>query len=192
MQSWDDASLIRAIADGREEALLVLYDRYSRLAFGLAYRILGDAPVAEEVVQDTFLSIWTNASRFIAQRGSVRSWLLTIVRNRALDELRRRRARPLPFSLETAMSGDTVHLDEALIARIDAAQVRAALSSLPEEQRLVIELAYFDGLTHHEIAERLRIPLGTVKSRLRLGLHKLADLLGIAQPERMTQHGDDR
>lgn len=179
MEGRDDRELLQAIARQDADALVALFDRYNRLAFGLAYRILGDAFVAEEVVQDAFMSIWRNAASYDLSRGTVRTWLLTIVRNRAIDQLRGRFGR----------SQNDVDLDtvapllaapdewDDLLSEIQASAVRAALRALPEEQRIAIELAYFEGLTHVEIAERLGIPLGTVKSRLRLGLQKLHDLL---------------
>jgi len=179
VEGRDDRELLQAIARQDADALVALFDRYNRLAFGLAYRILGDAFVAEEVVQDAFMSIWRNAASYDLSRGTVRTWLLTIVRNRAIDQLRGRFGR----------SQNDVDLDtvapllaapdewDDLLSEIQASAVRAALRALPEEQRIAIELAYFEGLTHVEIAERLGIPLGTVKSRLRLGLQKLHDLL---------------
>ncbi len=179
MEGRDDRELLQAIARQDADALVALFDRYNRLAFGLAYRILGDAFVAEEVVQDAFMSIWHNAASYDLSRGTVRTWLLTIVRNRAIDQLRGRFGRS-----QSDVDLDTVapllaapdEWDD-LLSEIQASAVRAALRALPEEQRVAIELAYFEGLTHVEIAERLGIPLGTVKSRLRLGLQKLHDLL---------------
>jgi len=184
MQAWDDAALLRAVAKGDQEALLELYDRYHRLAFALAYRILADAAAAEEVVQDCFLRIWYHAGRFQPTRGSVRTWILTIVRNRALDELRRRQARPVTVPDDLIGFDSALVVDDAAIERIQAEAVRHALHALPSDQRTVIELAFFEGLTHREIAERLALPIGTVKSRLRLGLSKLADLLELASDER--------
>ncbi|MCM8747606.1 sigma-70 family RNA polymerase sigma factor [Thermomicrobiaceae bacterium CFH 74404] len=179
MEGRDDRELLQAIARQDADALVALFDRYNRLAFGLAYRILGDAFVAEEVVQDAFMSIWRHAASYDLSRGTVRTWLLTIVRNRAIDQLRGRFGRS-----QSDVDLDTVapllaapdEWDD-LLSEIQASAVRAALRALPEEQRIAIELAYFEGLTHVEIAERLSIPLGTVKSRLRLGLQKLHDLL---------------
>lgn len=179
MERRDDRELLQAIARQDADALVALFDRYNRLAFGLAYRILGDAFVAEEVVQDAFMSIWRNAASYDLSRGTVRTWLLTIVRNRAIDQLRGRFGRS-----QSDIDLDTVapilaapDLWDDVLTEIQAVDVRAALKGLPEEQRVAIELAYFEGLTHAEIAERLGIPLGTVKSRLRLGLQKLHDLL---------------
>ncbi len=183
MQELDDATLLRAIAEGQQDGLLALYDRYNRMAFGLAYRILGDAALAEEVVQDAFLSIWNHARRFVFERGSARSWILTIVRNRALDQLRRRQSRPTFEPLDPAGRANPVQLDDEAVARLRGEEVRTAVANLPTDQRVVVELAYFEGLTHAEIAERLGIPLGTVKSRLWLGLAKLADALELGNKE---------
>jgi RNA polymerase sigma-70 factor (ECF subfamily) len=179
VEARDDRELLRAIARQDTDALVALYDRYNRLAFGLAYRILGDAFVAEEVVQDAFMSVWRNAASYDFARGNVRSWLLTIVRNRAIDQLRGRFGRS-----QTDVDLDALapvlaapDLSDEVLTHVQATDARAALRAVPEEQRIVIELAYFEGLTHVEIAERLGIPLGTVKSRLRMGLQKLHDLL---------------
>jgi len=179
VEARDDRELLRAIARRDTDALVALYDRYNRLAFGLAYRILGDAFVAEEVVQDAFMSVWRNAASYDFARGNVRSWLLTIVRNRAIDQLRGRFGRSQSdVDLDALAPVLAVpDLSDEVLTNIQASDARAALPAVPEEQRIVIELAYFEGLTHVEIAERLGIPLGTVKSRLRLGLQKLHDLL---------------
>jgi RNA polymerase sigma-70 factor (ECF subfamily) len=177
----DDAELLRAVGRRDPAALMALYDRYNRLAFGLAYRVLGDAGIAEEAVQDAFMLVWRRADTFNPARGSgVRAWLLTIVHHKAID-LRRRHGRA------TAMDDiDDVASDAALTApdawsavgeRLERDRVRAAVAALPTEQRRAIELAYFDGLTHREIAERLDAPLGTIKGRMRLGLRKLAEAL---------------
>src|SRR6185312_13625778 len=146
-----------------------------RMAFGLAYRILGDAATAEEVVQDAFMSVWHRAVSFDARRGNTRSWLLTIVHHRAIDQLRGRYGRrrgEIDFdTLEPVLAGPDLWGE--VVGGLRAEAVRAALRTLPEEQRRAIEFAYFEGLTQQEIAERTGIPLGTVKSRMRLGLRKL-------------------
>ena len=173
-----DSDLIALVGSGDGAALIALYDRYSRHAFGLAYRILGDAATAEEVVQDAFLALWRNARSFDTTRGGVRTWLLTIVHNRAIDRVRAARSRGSTVELEVAdYAGAVADPWEAVTDQLDGAQVRAAVRALPEEQRVAIELAYFQGLTHKEIAEQTGTPLGTVKGRLRLGLRKLADML---------------
>lgn len=178
MSGGEDITLLQAVARGDEDALVQLYDRYGRQAFGLAYRILGDAASAEEVVQDAFLALWHHARLLTMHTGSARAWLLTVVRNRAIDHLRRRRGQVQLVSLDAvvlpSIADDTAR---EIIERVQRADLLKALDALPKEQREVVELAYFEGLTHHEIATRLRIPLGTVKSRLRLALLRLGRTL---------------
>ncbi len=192
-QPTDDA-LILAVARRDPAALMSLHDRYSRLAFGLAYRILGEAGAAEEVVQDAFMLVWRRATLFDPApgrgQGKARSWLMTIVHHRAIDVYRRRSGRtgdnqPLD-GLEDVLS--TPDIWGEIAAGLDRDRVRAAVAALPPEQRDAIELAYFEGLTHREIAARGGTPLGTVKGRLRLGLQKLHGLL--TEPD--TRVGHDR
>jgi RNA polymerase sigma-70 factor (ECF subfamily) len=172
----DDNVLIRQVAGGDAAALAALYDRHGRLAYGLAYRVLGEGTAAEEAVQDAFLLVWRKAASFDPARGAgLRAWLLTIVRNCAIDTLRRRSrhsVREVELDLDAPLAGEDDPAAEVL-AGLDRAQVRRAMQALPEDQRATIELAYFDGLTHREIAELHGLPLGTVKGRVRLGLHKL-------------------
>jgi len=175
--SADDDTLLSAIQGRDQAALAELYDRYGRLALGVAYRILGERGVAEDVVQEAFLNVWRKASGYQSGRGSVRTWLLTIVHNLAIDRRRGRYRRELSdVQIDEVAFGLTTD-DEDLFASvsgaIDAAQVQAAIAALPAEQREPIVLAYFGGLTHQEIAARTATPLGTVKSRMRLGLQKL-------------------
>lgn len=169
-----DADLAIELQRGDPEAVGTLYDRYGRIAFGLAYRIMGDITAAEDIVQEAFVSAWTNARAFDPSRGSLRGWLLTIVRNRAIDRLRSgKRARqdaPLQSAANIAGSADTLG---AVTQSDERRRIRDAVASLPEAQRRTLELAYFDGLTHMEIAGRMGVPLGTVKGRLRLGLDKI-------------------
>ena len=171
-----DDDLIRAVQRQDAAALMTLYDRYNRVAFALAYRVLDDAATAEEVVQDAFMLLWKRADSFDhARGGTLRAWLLTIVRHRAID-VRRRQARQeagnLPLdALEAVLAGPDVWED--VLGGLDRAQIRAAVDALPDDQRRAIELAYFDGLTHNAIAAQTGAPLGTVKGRLRLGLQKL-------------------
>ncbi len=165
-----DNELIRRVAAGDNIALMALYDRHNRQAFGLAFRILGDAATAEEVVQDAFLSLWRNAKSFDTGRGGVRTWLLTIVHNRSIDRIRAAKSRASTVELEVAdYAGIASDPWDDVTDRLDGAQVREAVAELPEDQRSAIELAYFQGLTHQEIAARTGLPLGTVKGRLRLG-----------------------
>ena len=159
----------------------LLYDRLGRQAFGLAYRILGDGPSAEDAVQEAFLTLWRQAERLDPARGKVSSFLMTVVHHKAIDLLRSRRGEmtkresldPPVFAQEGA---DVL---ESVTESMGRDAVRSALQSLPEEQRQPIELAYFEGLTHVEIADTLGIPLGTVKSRLRLGLEKMRQALAM-------------
>lgn len=174
-----DEQLLGLVASGDEAALGALYDRFGGLAFGLAYRILGERGAAEDVVQEAFLSIWRRAATYQPGRGTARTWLLSVIHHRAIDRVRgaagraqqnagleeadRLVAREDPWaSVETTLLGETL---------------RIGLGALPTEQRQTIELAYFEGCTQTQIAERLGVPLGTVKGRTRMGLRKLRELL---------------
>ncbi|MEX2245705.1 MAG: sigma-70 family RNA polymerase sigma factor [Dehalococcoidia bacterium] len=171
----DDASLLRSVQRGDEQAVAELYDRYGGVAYGLAYRITNDGTLAEDVVQDAFVSVWRQAPRFDPARGQVRSWLLTIVHHRAVDAVRRRAHRnelALPDGAEDFLAGSD-RPDEIAEWSMEAEAVREAVRQIPEDQRRTIEMAYFEGLTHVEISERTGVPLGTVKSRLRIGLEKM-------------------
>ncbi len=176
----DDAELMRAVQRLDASALMALYDRHRGLAFALAYRILGDPGTAEEALQDAFMQVWRRADSYDPSRGSgVRAWLLKIVHNRAID-LRRSRATTTQRTVDLE-AADTIpdrgDLQGDVVDRLDRESVRQAVAALPQPQREAIALAYFDGLTHQEIAEQTSTPLGTVKGRLRLGLRKLADSL---------------
>ncbi len=161
----------------------LLYDRLGGQAFGLAYRILGDGPSAEDVVQEAFLSLWRQAERLDPARGKVGSFLMTVVHHKAIDLLRSRRGEMMrrdPNPLDPpAFAQEGSDVLESVAESLERDAVRSALQSLPEEQRRPIELAYFEGLTHVEIADKLAIPLGTVKSRLRLGLEKMRQALAM-------------
>jgi RNA polymerase sigma-70 factor (ECF subfamily) len=180
-----DEMLLAAIGSGNPEALGLLYDRCNRLAIAVAYRVLGDHTAAEDAVQDAFLSVWRRVASFDPQRGSARGWVLTIVRNAAVDRRRGRHAHALhdatldDVTFRLATDGEETFA--AVASSIEATRVRDALALLPSEQREAIELAYFGGLTQQEISERTGTALGTVKGRMRLGLHKLraalADML---------------
>jgi RNA polymerase sigma factor (sigma-70 family) len=167
----DRAALAR-IAGGELAALEDLYDRYKTMAYSIAYRITNDATLAEDVVQDAFLGAWRNAARYVEGRGSVKTWLLSIVHHRAIDAIRRRRpTTELPeidAGLPAALTLPDVWAEVS--ASLDSVTVREALVALSDVQREALELAYFGGLTQQEIAERTGTPLGTVKSRMRLGL----------------------
>jgi RNA polymerase sigma factor (sigma-70 family) len=183
-----DESLMAAIGSGDTEALGKLYDRYNRLAIAVASRVLGDHNAVEDTVQDAFLSVWRRVDSFDPGRGSARGWLLTIVRNAAVDRRRGRHARALQDSplddVSFRLATDGEETFAMVAASVEATRVRDALTLLPSEQREAIELAYFGGLTHQEIAERTGAALGTVKGRMRLGLHKLrAALSDILPPD---------
>ncbi len=176
LRSLADEDLMQYVRKADPDAFGVLYDRHSGVAFSLAYRIVGSRAAAEDVVQEAFLSIWRSGARYDRARGSVRTWVLGIVHNRAIDGLRRatvhdkRRASDEGLA-ERLESG--VRTDVEAARREESASVREALGALPPEQTQVIELAYFGGFTHTEIAEMLDTPVGTVKGRMRLGLGKL-------------------
>lgn len=177
----DDAALLRLVQSGDDQALAALYDRHGGIAYGLAYRITGDAAAAEDAVQDAFVSMWKQAPRFDPERGQVRSWLLTIVHHKAVDLVRRRSNRPerqLPDGAEEFLVDAQGRPDEIAETSMDARAVREAVTRIPEDQRRTVEMAYFLGMTHVEIAEAMDVPLGTVKSRLRIAMEKLRDYLG--------------
>jgi RNA polymerase sigma-70 factor (ECF subfamily) len=168
-----DEVLLAGLVGGRLDALDRLYDRYRTMAFSIALRITNDGTLAEDVVQDAFLGAWRNAARYAEARGSVRTWLLSIVHHRAIDAVRRRKpTSELPDTGDAAPPAELTVPDiwPEIVAGIDRQTVRTALASLSDVQREAIELAYYSGLTQVEIAERTNTPLGTVKSRIRLGL----------------------
>ena len=167
----DRAALAR-IAGGELAALEDLYDRYKTMAYSIAYRITNDATLAEDVVQDAFLGAWRNAARYVEGRGSVKTWLLSIVHHRAIDAIRRRRPTTELPEIDAALPASLTLPDvwAEVSASLDSVTVREALVALSDVQREALELAYFGGLTQQEIAERTGTPLGTVKSRMRLGL----------------------
>jgi RNA polymerase sigma-70 factor (ECF subfamily) len=180
MEGDGDVELAAALAAGEVDALARLYDRYGPLAYSVSVRILGDPGRAEDVVQDAFLKLWHGAVRFDAQRGSLRTWVLTAVRNRSIDYLRGRSAherqeREIPAETEAEGAGSDPWREVA--ASIERDVIRDALASLPAEQRQVVELAYFGGHSHREIAEMIHVPLSTVKGRMRLALEKLHSYL---------------
>lgn len=177
-----DRDTVQHMAEGDPQALAVVYDRHIRAVFGLAMRVLQNQGDAEDVVQDVFSQAWTQAKRYDAGRGSVASWLLTIARSRAIDRLRARRAKlgSTPSTQETAvveLPDPAVGAEHTLLTAESVSRVRAALTDLPLIQRVAIELAYFEGLTQTQIAERLEQPLGTIKARIRTGLLKLRETL---------------
>ena len=165
------------------QAMALLFDRLGRRAFGLAYRILGDGAEAEDVVQEAFLALWRQAERLDPERGRLTAFLLTIVHRRAVDALRsrrKRRDRQVPLTAELD-AWDSVGVEAAAIANLDGESARRSLERLPAEQRVVLKLFYFDAYRQAEIAAQLDLPIGTVKSRLRLGLEKMREMLQEAQ-----------
>jgi RNA polymerase sigma-70 factor (ECF subfamily) len=163
------------------DSLETLYDAHHRQAIGLAYRMLGDRNDAEEVVQEVFLAAWRSGHTYDASRGTTQTWLLSMVRNRSIDVLRAKRRRPVEAMPETLDPPDASDVPAEAVANVDAETARRALSNLPPEQKQVIELAYFSGLSHSEIAAQLAAPIGTVKGRIRLGLDRLRVALGVPQ-----------
>ena len=175
----DDQVAIERMARGDQHALGELYDRHGRLIYSLALRVLRDQGDAEDVVQEVFLQAWREAARFDLTRGNVVAWLVMVTRSRAIDRLRRRQARP-QLAAKSEPDGrvdDSPRADVQMEWQSRATEVRRALETLPLLQRVAVELAFFDGLTHAEIAEQLEVPLGTVKTRVRQGLLKMRDCL---------------
>ena len=171
-----DEEVMQLVQRGDPRAFELLYDRHGGAAYSLAYRIVGRQAAAEDVVQEALISIWRSRLRYDQTRGSVRTWILGIVRNRAIDGLRRnavhdRRREPLEVAVEQQEAPERTDVEVA--RREEARTVRGALDVLPAEQRRTIELAYFGGFTHSQIAELLDEPVGTVKGRMRLGLDKM-------------------
>jgi len=178
----DDETLIRLVVQARAEALSELYDRYSRLVFSLALNSVGDPTSAEEITQDVFLRVWQRARQYRADRGKVSTWLTGITRHRAIDQLRRRGSRPEQHSvgwaeLSPAAEPSVNGPEQAAARAMERERVRAAIAQLSEEQKQGLALAYFQGLTQSQIAAILDLPLGTVKTRIRLGMEKLRRLL---------------
>ncbi len=175
-----DHTSLERMARGDHDGLAELYDRHSRLVYSLALRIVRDTGEAEDVVQEVFSQAWRQASRYEATRGNVVAWLMNLTRSRAIDRIRGRRSRPQPVADDARvvdMPDLAEPVDEQLALSSQAAVIRAAVNELSLLQRVAIELAFYEGLTHADIAERLELPLGTVKTRIRQGLLKLKDRL---------------
>jgi RNA polymerase sigma-70 factor, ECF subfamily len=176
-----DEELMQLVHDDNTRAFEVVFDRHADAAFSLAYRMCGRRAMAEDVVQEAFLSLWRSGARYDRGRGSVRSWVLSVVHNRAIDAFRRESVRT-SRDVHDETAAERVPADQLTdveVARRDeASQVRDALGELPPDQRQVIELAFFGGFTHSQIAEMLKLPAGTVKGRMRLGLMKMRGALG--------------
>jgi RNA polymerase sigma-70 factor (ECF subfamily) len=175
----EDGDLAAGLSRRDPLAMEVLYDRLARQAFGLAYRILGDGPAAEDVVQEAFLTVWRQADRIDVARGKLSSFVLTLVHHKAIDAVRARRGQVArQVSVDVAdIEKAGADVSERVMQSLNRDEVRSALAAVPDDQRRTIEMAYYEGLTHVEIAEALGLPLGTVKSRLRLGLEKMRSAL---------------
>lgn len=163
----DEAALIARVRDGDEAAMGDLYDRYSGIVYGVALRVLGNTSAAEDVLQEVFLQLWRNPQAFDADRGKLAPWLAVIARNRAIDLLRKR---PMEDDIDELPISTGVDLEDEAAQRLAISKVRGVLSQLPADQRKLLEMAFFEGLTHTEIATKTGEPLGTVKTRIRSGL----------------------
>jgi RNA polymerase sigma factor (sigma-70 family) len=178
-----DEALVLLAARSEESALAELYDRYGRTAYGLALRVLRDQTLAEDAVQEAFLTVWRTASRFVPERGKASTWILTLVHRRAVDTVRReqrRRGETLDRAVEPVVEG----VEEDAWLHLQRERVQSALRRLPDAQREALELAYYGGFSQSELAERLGQPLGTIKSRMFTGLSRLRELLGEPGTER--------
>jgi len=176
----DDARLADRIRSGETQALGELYDRYGATALATALRVVGSREEAEDVVHDAFVTMWRKMDRFDAQRGSLRAWLMTVVRNRGIDRVRARRS---TVDVEEADERSLLRTGpnptwDAVVTRTSISDLRAALATLPDEQRRSVELAYFEGYTYREVATLTGVPAGTANGRMRLALAKLRDALG--------------
>jgi len=181
MAGSSDEALLRDITHRHEGALAALYDRFGRISYSLAMRVVGDEAMAEDVVQEAYVKVWRMAHTYSESRGTARAWVLSVVHHQAIDACRRRRATVslapaggLPAAIEP-VAPDNVW--ETVSVKLDRESLLRAMNLIPLEQRRMIELAFFKGCTHREIADLTRMPLGTVKSRIRIGMEKLRDLL---------------
>jgi RNA polymerase sigma-70 factor (ECF subfamily) len=181
---------LQSMAKGDHAALARAYDQMGPIVFSLAVRMLRDRPAAEDVTQDIFVQVWRQAANYDTSRGSPEAWIMMIARTRILDRLRSRSAgivlKPVGDNLPDAPDGEDWP-DDLAISRENAVNVRQALAELPHDQKHAIELAFFDGLTHVEISEKLNVPLGTIKTRIRLGLIKIRDSLGELMGEALVE-----
>jgi RNA polymerase sigma-70 factor (ECF subfamily) len=176
----EDRDLVIRVADGDVRAFEAIYDRHSAQVFGLAMRVTGRQRAAEEATQDAFLNLWRTAEGYDPSRGTLKTWLLALVRHRSIDWLRREARHALDLEIDDALLGRLEapeRTDDQVLDREESHHARQLLVGIPTEQRQVIELAYFKGLTHHEIAVKIGIPLGTVKGRNRLALTKMHQAL---------------
>jgi RNA polymerase sigma-70 factor, ECF subfamily len=169
-----ERSIISGIRNGREDAMAQLYDRYSSMVYSVALRVMGDTSAAEDVMQEIFMQVWRNPSAFDANRGSLAAWLAVVARNRSIDALRKRRPET---SVDDVVVAADIDLESDAARKIALEKVRGALAGMPAEQRRAIGLAFFEGLTHTEVAARTGEPLGTVKTRIRTALQTLRKVM---------------
>ena len=172
-----DEAVVALVARSEDTALAELYDRFGRVAYGLALRVVRDDALAQDAVQEAFLTVWRTAGRFMPERAKASTWILTLVHRRAVDVVRREERRRTE-SLELAPEPATAAADDDAWLRLRRERVQSALKQLPDQQREALELAYYGGFTQSELAERLGQPLGTIKSRMFGGLTRLRELLG--------------
>ena len=180
-----DEALVALAARAEESALAELYDRHGRVAYGLALRVVRDQTLAEDAVQEAFLALWRSAATFVPERGTASSWILTLVHRRAVDLVRRedrRRAEPLEDEVQAGAGGSA---EDVAWLRLERERVQEALRRLPDHEREALELAYYGGFTQSQLAERLGVPIGTIKSRMFSGLARLRELLETGA------HGDE-
>lgn len=193
---YSDEELLQLIIQQNQDALAALYDRHAQVVYNLIMRIVRNLAIADEILQETFWQVWQKAGEF-SGRGAVAAWLYRIARNKSLDQLRRQKARAQPVettsqedeaALWDQLEADHITVEKVVARRWDQRYLRQALAEIPPEQRLCLELAYFEGMSQQRIAEHTQTPLGTVKTRLRLGLTKLEDIFRAAgyQREDMT------
>ena len=179
-----DEALVALVARGEEEALAELYDRVGRIAYGLALRVLRDERLAEDAVQEAFLQVWRSAATYRAERAKASTWVLTLVHRRAVDLVRREERRQAdPLTDDSVLGQAPEQTEEAAWLRFERERVQAALAELPDVQREALELAYYGGFSQSELADRLGVPLGTIKSRMFAGLSRLRELLGDSNHE---------
>lgn len=189
-----DADLMKAMAAGNAAAMETLYDRYSKPVFSFAYRMMSDRDHAEDLMQEVFLRAWRRSSRFSDSRGTLISWLLSITHNMAIDEIRKRQRRPQkaetqePELLMGTLRDTDDPVESQAVATVSGQVIRDVLKEIPDNQRIVLELGYFRGMTQREISERLNVPLGTVKTRMRLALRKLQ---GSGDIQALVHHDED-
>jgi RNA polymerase sigma-70 factor (ECF subfamily) len=182
---WEE-QVWRSVGEGDERALAELYEQYAPIVFGLALRVTRSEPAAEEISQEVFLSVWERPAAFDASKGTLRSWLGMLAHRRAVDWVRREVARRERQERDASAIVAPPDIEEEVVALAVADRVRRAVTALPEEQRIAVQLAYYDGQTYRQVATTLGIPEGTAKSRLRAGLHRIAEAVEVEAVERWS------